>query len=44
MAGFMIVGLLASVIASLILYRLIECPLLRLARAPLAKRGVSGQS
>ncbi|MGJ8559261.1 MAG: acyltransferase family protein [Litorimonas sp.] len=44
MAGFMIVGLLASVIASLILYRLIERPLLRLTRAPLAKRGVSGQS
>lgn len=44
MAGFMIVGLFASVITSLILYRLIERPLLRLTRAPLAKRGVSGQS
>lgn len=44
MAGFMIVGLVASVVASLILYRLIERPLLRLARAPLAKRRASRQS
>lgn len=44
MAGFMITGLVASVVAALILYRLIERPLLRFARAPLAKRGGSRQS
>jgi peptidoglycan/LPS O-acetylase OafA/YrhL len=43
MAGFMGVGLVVSVMAALILYRLIERPLLRLARAPLAKRPVSRQ-
>lgn len=43
MAGFMIVGLIASVVAALILYRLIERPLLRLSRAPLAKRPASRQ-
>jgi len=44
MAGFVLVGLTASIIASLILYRLIERPLLRLARAPLAKRTASRQN
>lgn len=44
MVGFMIVGLMISVIASLILYRLIERPLLRLTRAPLAKRTASRQN
>jgi exopolysaccharide production protein ExoZ len=44
MVAFMVVGLAASIIASLILYRLIERPLLRLARAPLAKRAASRQN
>lgn len=44
MVGFMVVGVLASVIGSLILYRVIERPLLRLTRAPLAKRAAPRQS
>lgn len=43
MAGFMSVGLIASVISALILYRLVERPLLQLTRAPLAKRRESRQ-
>jgi peptidoglycan/LPS O-acetylase OafA/YrhL len=43
MAGFMGLGLVISVVAALILYRLIERPLLRLSRAPLAKRPASRQ-
>lgn len=43
MVGFMVVGTGISVIAALVLYRVIEQPLLRMTRRPLAKRGVKRQ-
>lgn len=44
LAGFVIIGSAVSVMASLILYRLVERPLLKLTRVPLAKRGASRQN
>lgn len=43
MAGFMGLAALASIAAALILYRVLERPLLRISRAPLAKGGLAGQ-
>ncbi|WP_298913799.1 acyltransferase [uncultured Algimonas sp.] len=42
-AAFVLIGTALSVAASLLLYRALERPLLRLARAPLAKRSAARQ-